>query len=149
MTTQMLFQQIPENVNYSRDTKKKGWCYNHAKRLIRIHQPLNMPYISADSRYKLYISHFFSVLGHKKTIAQFGKWAVFTTILASPRGRCTFQLFHFSKECPDILNVLSPVVSMALCQYLHAFCPPKATKEDREAIERKKVNSFYTSQSCI
>lgn len=75
--------------------------------------------------------------------------ALFTIILAGLCGRCTFQLFHFSSQCPDILNRLSPVVSIVLCQYLHAFLSPKATKEGRKEIEGEKVNSFYTGQSCI
>lgn len=53
-----------------------------------------------------------------------------------------FPIVSLCRQCPDILNMLSPVVSMVLLQYLHAFLSPKATKEEIKEIEGEKVNSF-------
>lgn len=124
-----------------------------------------MPYFPADVR-EVPVKFSFSVYdGCKNKKHQFHRLvngqnalpvAVFTTILIAPCGRCTFQLFHFSRQCPDILNMLSPVVSMV--QYLHAFCPQRQQKrvekrqkgKSQQFLHQPKLylNVSYISAPC-
>lgn len=73
---------------------------------------------------------------------------LWTTIPTGLCGRCTFQLLHFSSQCPDILNMLSPVVSMLLHQYLHAFCPQRQQKRS-EKKDGEKSQQFFTLGKAV
>lgn len=113
-----------------------------------IYQPLNMPCFSADI-----ISFYLDAT--KNTIAQSGKWSEWSTcgsIHHNTYGTMwemhfpavsLFQAvpWHFKYAFTSGFNGPAPIFACLLY--------PKATKEEREEIERKKVNSFYTSQSCI
>lgn len=56
---------------------------------------------------------------------------------------------HFS-NCPDILNMLSPVVSMV--QYLHAFCPQRQQRRTEKRLKGEKWTVFTPAKAvskCI
>lgn len=97
---------------------------------------------------------------NKKT--HVGKWILCSTVgdihhnTPPPCGRCTFQLFLFPRQCPDILNMLSAVVSMV--QYLHAFCSQRQQKriekrqkgKSQQFLHQAKLylNASYISTPC-
>lgn len=64
----------------------------------------------------------------------------------------TRQQMHYptaslSWRCPDILNMLSMVVSMVLSQYLHAFCPQRQQKRKEREQNGKKSTVFTLAKA--
>lgn len=138
-------------MNYTIFLKKKRRVY--AKRLIWMHKPFYMP---ADTRYERYLllRFSFSILSCKKlSVAQTGKRTECSTCgsidhnpHSTPVGDAFFQLFHFSRQSPDILNMLSPVVSMVLPQYLHVFCHKRQQKRIEKKVEGEKKSAVFLHQ---
>lgn len=57
------------------------------------------------------------------------------------REQMHFPTVSLSRRWPDILNMLSMVVSMVLSQYLHAFVP-KGNKRGKKRNRMEKSQQF-------